>query len=230
MLTLMAAGAYIALLPIIIPFTVWVRFNTWLKRQSPGPPVELTKASMGGGMLFLAGWIVFISWRVGDNLMAIPLVWVPLAIMAAWGLLWLITSGTAVLMYGSQGPTDFVILVKAALTAGVGWVLAEGLSRVMRFSVVLAANPLRAPPDKQFEVLGFLVGMFIAWMIIGWLFATGVTRFVLVLLTKIPRLWGGGPKSNKNPYGEARPATFREAQQAMRGGGGVPTSLDNQDF
>ena len=224
MFTLIACAVCLALLPIIIPFKIWRRYARWISFQPPGQRAELTKASHGAGMLALSGLIVLLVQAKGGSVSSQPLAWVPLAVMAVWGALWLVTSGLAARRYGSQGPTDTVVLVRSLVKVAVGSTFVHFMPADMGRLLTLAADP----PDWQvaFFTWGFCAGWFVAM----WCIFTGAAKALLLLLTKIRRRSRQAPEPVTNPRGDARDASRAEARRAMQGQGGVASPLDKQEF
>lgn len=224
MFTLMFAAGYLALLPLIIPATVWLRYVTWISRQPPGQRVELTKASHGAGMLALSGSIVFLAHGQGAAVSSMPLLWVPLGIMVIWGALWLVTSGLQARLYGSQGPLDTVLLVRSMVKVGIGVAIAHFIP--FQSSQLLAALPRIADLTGIVFALLCLAGWFVAW----WCVFTGAAKILLLLLTRIRGRARRTPKPTQNPRGDARNASRAEARNAMRGLGGMTSKLDEREF
>jgi hypothetical protein len=224
MFSLILVIAVLALLPVIVPFKVWRRYAVWLRLQPDGQGKELAKASHGAGFLALSGLLVLLAQSQGGSVSSQPLLWVPLAVMAAWGALWLVTSGLAARRYGSQGPLDTVVLVRSLVKIAVG-------CTVVHFRPADAGQLLRVALNAtDWQLALFALAWLAAWFAAMWCIVTGAAKVLLLLLTKIRRRARQAPQPVTNPRGDARDASRAEARRAMQGQGGVASPLDKQEF
>lgn len=212
MLTLFAAAALLVLLPLIVTFKIWRRYAKWITFQPPGQRAELTKASHGAGMLALSGLIVLLIDNEGGSVSSQPWVWVPLAVIAAWGALWFVTSGLAALRYGSQGPTDTVVLVRSLVKVAVGCTFVHFMPADMGRLLTLAWTASTG------QVALFAWGYCAGWLVAMWCIFTGAAKVLLLLLAKIPRRRKKSPVAS-SAHGQADFAGAAEASRAMQGKG-----------
>jgi hypothetical protein len=199
---------------VVIPLVRTVLRNRKVSRlQQPPQAMARTKASEGAGILALSGFVVVLAQAEGYAVSSTPLLWAPLTVAIVWGALWLVTSGLQAWRYGSQGPVDTVVLVRALVKIGIGITLAWFLHPYQIAQLLWAFH--HAPTVTAAALgLAFIAGWAIAW----WCFCTGAVKTLLVLLTMVRRRRRKSPVAS-SAHGQADFAGAAEASRAMQGKG-----------